>query len=298
MPSLNDSFVLLSWYYFTWNIHHFDISLSYAHNRGIQPNKFEEHVQHCYDVPHPSSSSFEYIRESTDIPQDQSLLIHEQDLHSYPTSSDGNIKFHNYKVSSSRVTSQRKRRKGGFSSFFIPDRNNSRRAVHSRSGSNRRHESFSNERKSASRSQSIDSIGHLQKALPRNSHIMRYNTEDVDRRTNYKRKSFTGSLNSLLDGQSSHPTSRRTSQRRTIQSEDKRNLRNHRKSPHQSPQRRNRTRSNSRERSFASSLDSLFMTNSFHHNSPKHNRRSRRGDFFNENKHKFGWVVMKTVSHK
>ena len=245
-----------------------------------------------YDLPpHPStSSSFECMHlVKSELPQGELKYTYKH-VHSRSESVDGTNDFEGYTRVSSHVVSPRERRKGGFSSLFMPDRNKVRKGTENkRAHSYRGHESFSNQKR-VSRSQSIDSIQHLNRTpppLPRNGSNKRYNLMFNGRRSN-NRKSFTGSLNSLLDGQSSHPTSRRTSQRRTIQSEDKRNLRNHRKSPHQSPQRRNRTRSNSRERSFASSLDSLFMTNSFHHNSPKHNRRSRRGDFFNENKHKFG----------
>ena len=278
--------------YFTCIINHFDISLSYPSQRGIKPNKFEEHDQHCYDVPHPSSSSFEYMRESSEIPQDQSLLIHEHDLHSYPSpSNNGTMKFQN-KQPSFHVNKQRKRRKGGFSSFFMPDRNNSRRVQHSRSWSSRRNESLSNQHKWVSRSQSIDSIGHLRRTpptLPRNGHNMRSNITEGGRRNSYKRRSFTGSLNSLLDGQCNRPALfRSTSPRRRTHQEDKTAPRNHKRSPHQSPHTRHRTRSNSRERSFASSLDSLFMSNNSHHKSPKNNRKSRKGDFFDENKHQFG----------
>ena len=270
----------------------FDVSLSYTSQRGIEPNRFDEHAQHCYDVPHPSSSSFEYMRDSSEIPQDRSLLIREHDLKSYPSPSDnGTLKYH-HKQPSFHANKQRKRRKGGFSSFFMPERSNSRRVVHSRSGSNRRHESFSNQHKWVSRSQSIDSIGHLKRTppiRPRNGHVMRSNAIEGCERNSYKRKSFTGSLNSLLDGQCNRPALfRRTSPRRKIHDEGRRTQRNHGSSPHQSPQRRNRARSISRERSFASSLDSLFMTNNLHHHSPKHNHRSRKEHFFDENKHQFG----------
>ena len=207
-------------------------------------------------------------------------------------------------VSSHVVRAERKKGGKGLSSFFMPKRNNIRsqhNMNHRRSTSYGQHESSSNQQ-SVSRSHSIDSIGHLSRTpplLPRNGSIMRHNILESRKEPN-KRKSFTGSLSSLLDGQSSYRAShsQRSSQRSLIQEDENRNKRD-RRSPHQPPQgrnrtrsnsrdlnrtrsnsrERNRTRSNSRERSFAASLDSLFMVNSFNHTSPKTNRRGRRESF-------------------
>ena len=245
-----------------------------------------------YDLPHQSSSpSFESMQwTQSEIPQDQSLLIH-NDLHSYSRSNRTKDMEGHTRASSHVNAVQSNRRRGGLSSFFMPDKNNVRltRTDKGRTGAHRQqHKSFSNNQ-IVSRSNSTDSIGHLSRTprplTSRNGSSMRYNMSDTKRGTNNKRKSFTGSLNSLLDGHGDHNTSHRTRQLRIIHDDDRRNQRN-RRSPHQSPQRKNRARSNSRERSFAESLDSLFMANSFSHASPKSNR-SRRGQFIDKNRSNF-----------
>ena len=238
-----------------------------------------------YDLPpHPStSSSFECMHlVKSELPQGE-LKYTYKDVHSRSESVDGTNDFEGHTRVSSHVVSPRERRKGGFSSLFMPDRNKVRKGTENkRAHSYRGHESFSNQKR-VSRSQSIDSIQHLNRTpppLPRNGSNKRYNLMFNGRRSN-NRKSFTGSLNSLLDGQS------RASQRRIIQEGDTRNQRVSRRSPHQSPRRIHRTRSNSRDRSIATSLDSLFMVNSSNHVSPKNNR-SRRGEFLDKNRFDFG----------
>jgi hypothetical protein len=278
---------------------HFYASLSDSTQQGAKRYKCDENfVNHDYDLPHPSSSpSFESMQwTQSEIPQDQSLLIH-NDLHSYSRSNrTKDIEGHTRASSHVHNVRSSNRRRGGLSSFFMPDKNNVRltRTDKGRDGSSHRQQqnkSFSNHQIVSSRSNSTDNIGHLSRTPPpqrsRNGSSMRSNMSDTKRGTsNYKRKSFTGSLNSLLDGHGNHVASHRTRQSRTIQNDDRRNQRN-RRSPHQSPQRKNRTRSNSRERSFAESLDSLFMANSFSHASPKSNR-SRRGQFIDKNRSNFG----------
>ena len=273
---------------------HFYASLSDSTQQEAKRYTCDENfVNHDYDLPHPSSSqpSFESMHwTQSEIPQDQSLLIH-NDLHSHRRSNrTKDIQGHTRASSHVDVVRSNRRRRGGLSSFFLPDKNNVR-LTHTTKGAHRQqhHKSFSNH-EIVSQSNSIDNIGHLSRGTPpqqsRNGSSMRYKTSDTKRGTNYKRKSFTGSLNSLLDGHGNHVECHRPRHLRNIQNEDARIQRN-RRSPHQSPHRKNRTRSNSRERSFTTSLDSLFMSNSFSHASPKSNR-SRRGQFINKNRGTFG----------
>ena len=179
------------------------------------------------------------------------------------------------------------RRKRGFSSFF--DIRKQPRTHNRGSLSYRPHESFSNQKTNVIRSRSIDSIGHSCRTPPpfsRNKSNIRFGMNGSTRGTN-KRKSFTGSLNSLLDGHSTHQAHRKitSTEPKPIQKDETR-IQGKPRSLRQSPQRVNRTRSNSRDRSIAASLDSLFMVNRSNHASPKNSRRSR-AEIFDKNKSNF-----------
>ena len=268
--------------------------------RRTSSHKMKENVtRHDYDVPH-KSSSFDYgmmplYKSETPQIQDQSqvLLQNDEFQHSYLDEPDvpNDFQGHNTHVSSHAFHRGHKnggsRRKRGFSSFF--DIRKQPRTHNRGSLSYRPHESFSNQKTNVIRSRSIDSIGHSCRTPPpfsRNKSNIRFGMNGSTRGTN-KRKSFTGSLNSLLDGHSTHQAHRKitSTEPKPIQKDETRIQRKPR-SLRQSPQRVNRTRSNSRDRSIAASLDSLFMVNRSNHASPK-NSRSSRAEMFDKNKSNF-----------
>ena len=267
---------------------HLKSSLDYNHQAYIHPKS-------SLDYNHQTSpvESALLLKSEIPPPHEHTLISHDDDemddgIYSPPppspppyTNRTKGFQGQTY-VSSHDETVTEKRNGGLLSSFFMPKRNNvnNNQEEHDRGrATSRQNKSSSNQQRAAFRSHSSHSSRSLSRTpplLPRNA--TNFRGQDVPQTTmqHNRRKSFTGSLNSLLAGPSP-----RTSQRRTLEGleSDLNRYRKGNRSPQQPSQRRIRTRSNSRERrSLAESLDSLFMANSFNVSPKTH--RSRNRDMF------------------